>query len=847
MLFQLPRLSVLVTATILFSLPGAQGWGMPPSGDALSDNADRAPAQVPREVLEFDAGMLFQQGRSQLSQGKYEEALQTFENYLEVVQQLGDREAEGIARYYIGWTRANLSEYQAALSVTEQALAIFQDLGEEGWQGNSFNLIASIYESLGQYENALGFYDRSLKISQQIGDPLGEATSLNNIGLLYRGLGQGEKALDFYRRSLTILEAIDEPRSQAVSLNNIGYLYYELGDYEKALELYEKSLAIDRELGYKPGQANVLSNMASAYHSLGEYDKALQLYEDSLTLEKEMDNLAGFSPTLHGMGNVYLDRGNYEKALEYYEEALEIETELGDRIWQAWSLDRIGLALLRAGDFAAASEKLFRAIAVWESLRPSLTDENKVSLFEKQADTYLYLLESLIAQNRAEDALEIAERSRARAFVELIASRIAEDSKAAIAAEPPTVEQIKAIAQAQKATLVTYALGLSELYIWVIQPQGTVSFRSVDLAELDLSIEDSAERSRVAAATGISRGTEWPTRAVTSAVRGTRDAMQLNAERLVSPAQLETEPTRRLIPRLYKSYQLLIEPIADLLPENPSDRVIFIPQGALFLIPFPALQDKQGTYLIENHTILTAPSIQVLDLTRQQREQNPADASPATGDDTLVVGNPTMPSIPLELGEPPVPLAPLPGAEAEAIAIAQLLATEAIIGDAATEAAIVRKLPDASIVHLATHGLLDELEHLGFGIPGAIALATLGETPDGTPATEDGFLTSREILDLNLKASLVVLSACNTGRGNITGDGVIGLSRAFISAGVPSVVVSLWAVPDAPTAELMTEFYRQMQNRPDKAIALREAMLYTMAQYPHPRDWAGFTLIGEAE
>ncbi|MEM6350088.1 MAG: CHAT domain-containing protein [Cyanobacteria bacterium P01_D01_bin.14] len=124
-------------------------------------------------------------------------------------------------------------------------------------------------------------------------------------------------------------------------------------------------------------------------------------------------------------------------------------------------------------------------------------------------------------------------------------------------------------------------------------------------------------------------------------------------------------------------------------------------------------------------------------------------------------------------------------------------------------------------------------------LPGAIALAP--------GSGEDGLLTAGEIIDLSLSAELVVLSACNTGRGRITGDGVVGLSRAFIGAGVPSVVVSLWAVPDAPTADLMTAFYTQLQTTPDKAQALRQAMLQTQAVHPDPRDWAGFTLVGEAE
>ena len=194
-----------------------------------------------------------------------------------------------------------------------------------------------------------------------------------------------------------------------------------------------------------------------------------------------------------------------------------------------------------------------------------------------------------------------------------------------------------------------------------------------------------------------------------------------------------------------------------------------------------------------------------------------------------------MPSIPDSTGKLQQ-LASLPGAETEAKAIAQLLNTQAITGKDATKSAILQKLSSARIIHLATHGLLDDFK--GFGVPGAIALA---------PSSNDnGLLTSSEILDMKLNAELVILSACDTGRGTITGDGVIGLSRSLITAGVPSLIVSLWSVPDAPTASLMTEFYQNLKQSPDKAQALRSAMLTTMKQHPDPKDWAAFTLIGEA-
>ncbi|MCA6518552.1 MAG: CHAT domain-containing protein, partial [Pseudanabaena sp. M110S1SP2A07QC] len=199
--------------------------------------------------------------------------------------------------------------------------------------------------------------------------------------------------------------------------------------------------------------------------------------------------------------------------------------------------------------------------------------------------------------------------------------------------------------------------------------------------------------------------------------------------------------------------------------------------------------------------------------------------------EVLIVGNPTMPS----LGNPPTQLIPLLGAEKEAKAIASLLNTTFLTGDNATKVEVVKKMKSARFVHLATHGLSEEYRN--GEIPGAIALAP--------SSTDDGFLTASEIVTMRLNAEMVVLSACKTGQGLLTGDGVIGLSRSLISAGVPSVVVSLWAVPDEPTALLMTEFYKKFQNDPNKAQAIRHAMLSTKTKYPDPLNWAAFTLIGE--
>lgn len=208
-------------------------------------------------------------------------------------------------------------------------------------------------------------------------------------------------------------------------------------------------------------------------------------------------------------------------------------------------------------------------------------------------------------------------------------------------------------------------------------------------------------------------------------------------------------------------------------------------------------------------------------------------------EEKLIVGNPIMPFV----GVPPTQLSSLPGAEAEARLIASKLNAKPLIGKQATKTAVMQRINSAKLIHLATHGLLD-----GFGerTPGAIALSP--DSPPSPKEANEGLLRTSEIVEkLKLQADLVVLSACDTGKGEITGDGVLGLSRALITAGAKSLVVSLWQVPDQATSDLMVEFYQQLEKKPDKAIALRQAMLKTKDLHPGAVNWAAFTIIGNPE
>ena len=769
--------------------------------------------------------------------GFFDKAIDYYKQSLVIAKEIRDGNLEaillgniGIAYLQNGFAYIEPFEYlQQYLGLTWHK-AYYYNGGDRRWGGVAMGNLGNAYYSADLYAKAIEYHQKRLALSLEIKDRRGEGKALGDLGIVYHSLGEYKKAIEYTQKRLAMAREIKDTWGEGQAISNLGIVYHTLGNYTKAIEYQQQYLALAQAIKNPLWEEQALGNLGGAYYFLGNYNKAIELYEKSLAIAWKNREVEIANKVRANLGLVYFQMKNYQKSIELYNQFLTGTSSGKNLREQAIVRNNIAAVQIYAGDLPGATENLLKGVQVLEALRGRLgsNDSYKISIFETQTFPYINLQKVLIAANKNDAALEIAERGRGRAFVELLEKRLSLKQTPATTITPPNIEQIKQIAKTQNSTLVQYSIIYndfkvegreksqeSELYIWVIKPTGEVTFRFSNLKSL-------WQEQQISLAYYITSSREY------IAARG-RSSSEIGR----SDETIETK-------RLKQLYQILIQPIAELLPNDPNARVIFIPQKSLFVVPFPALIDADGKYLIEKHTILTAPAIQVLQLTNQQRKQ-------VLGDKVLVVGNPTMPSIPLEIGEKPEQLPPLPGAQKEALAIAKLLKTTAITGNQATKSSIVQQMLKSRIIHLATHGLLDDFK--GLGVPGAIALAP--DPPSSLSKEQqsgiNGLLTADEILDLKLNAELVVLSACDTGRGKITGDGVIGLSRSLITAGVSSVIVSLWSVPDEPTASLMSEFYQNIQKNPDKAQALRQAMLTTMKEYPEPKNWAAFTLIGEAK
>ncbi|MBL1174584.1 CHAT domain-containing protein [Pantanalinema sp. GBBB05] len=786
-----------------------------------------------------------------LASRDYPQAIGYLQQSLALARVQADQQTELAILMMLGDTYASQDHYAKAIEVYQHGLTLAQSQGNSQATAILLGNVAIAHKALGNYNQAIAANQQALSLLPDLTQPQMAAQVLNNLGNVYEALGDYDAAIVQYQHSLKLVRQIPDLVGESLALNNLGGVYANQGQYKQAIEVLQQSLKISQHLKQPERQASTLINLGSAYHALDQREQAISFYQQALDLAQSMGDRRRASEALGSLGLIYEQLKEFPQAIQFQEQSLAMARQLGDPAAIGRGLNNLGHTLFKAGRLPEAEAQLRAAVRLLDALRPELSDRYQVSIFDTQVHTYSLLQQILLAANQPEAALEAAEQGRARAFVELLAKKDrAIGSKQRIPNRPVaaaiTIAEIRQIAQQQKATLVEYAIVAdddftfrgkqrareAQLLIWVVQPTGTIHWRQVNLRPLwqkDLTLSQLVTAGRCLVP--INDCEELGDRL--------RDTLPPAPPRSRRSATAGSRTTAAEYPGLRKLHELLVAPIADLLPVDPADRVIFIPQESLFLLPFPALQAPDGSYLIEHHTILTAPSIQVLALTQQLQQERAS--SPQTA--ALVVGNPLMPTVRLTPTSEPFQLSELPGAEQEAIAIAKLLHTDAVLGKQATKTQVLQQLARAKLAHLATHGLLEygtqESSLQGIGMPGAIALAPSGE--------DDGLLTASEIANLRLQADLVVLSACDTGQGRITGDGVIGLSRALITAGVPSVIVSLWAVDDNSTSTLMQAFYRTLPTVTDKAQALRQAMLLTMKEHPSPMDWAAFTLIGEAE
>ena len=557
--------------------------------------------------------------------------------------------------------------------------------------------IAETYYRLGQYRISA---DIALLSSRNGADPVSRAQAFQILGDINFDLGKPDEAIDYYQKSANLSASIGAGgglrnyNSTTTSLIQLGRVYQTLNRTAESRTNLTEAVTLSKQQ-FNNNKTVVMALNAAAMLNLETKNlpEALAQLTEAQNWVRGADDPTVRLITLGNFGHYYEAVGDFDRAIRSYTDAINQAERMGDRAYEAKLRSAYGQLLLKKKQIKPAIESLERSITLFESLRPRLIDSERIAIAGQQAKTYELLQSAQVQSGDTQTALLTTERSRARAFVELLATRSMNNpsSRSMIANENPnvqdsiditipTLENIKSIAKSQNATIVTYAIvnqldnssRESELHAWVIQLNGDIQFKKTDLTSQKALSSESLDATA-----------NNTLRQIASRSRNTRASIKIERATLDTNAKTDNNANRL-------AHALLIEPIESWLPKNDRDRIIFVPQGSLLLVPFAALQDKNGTFLIERHTLQIAPSIQSLSLLKPSQNLQP---------NPLIVGNPS-----------PMPqdFDPLPGSETEATAIASLLRATAITGKNATKRKILTQLSSASVIHLATHGILDE-------------------------------------------------------------------------------------------------------------------------------------------
>lgn len=729
------------------------------------------------------------------------------------------------------------------------------------WQeaSNFYTLAARAARISGQLQKAMAYGNKGLELGEKAAGPGLQAEATMQLALALRLVGQQAKSKEILQKGIEIAKQVPPtPFKEALEANlyrELGTVFMREGDTQKAVEYISYSLqAQEARLSFFENRARgvnpqvianskqfivaALERLGTAYRRAGNVEEAIKSFERGIHIIKESGLKSPSESDLYqGLGQLYLNQKDYPRALENLQKALE----LAERAEQVPAIQRassdIGNVFLQTQRPAEAIPHFKKAIDAIESTRSLLeSEELRSSFFEDKGQIYGGIILAHLAAKNVEEAFNYNERARSRAFLDILGSRV-QLARGGLLGEERALQARISTLQARmtmgagdgeeedgealrrqmrqelEAAHKAYADFLSKVRQQDKEQASLMTVEPLTLKQIQELLDPGVSLLEYFVVRG--RAVLW----VIERDRVNFVRLSLNRRDLVSKVTSlresiyqvgEKEKFKQISQELYR---VLIEPA---LPHVRGKELLIIPNDVLHYLPYQALLSPQGRYLVQDYPIYYLSSASLMQFTKEKKR--------ASRETAMVMGNPSLGDQAYDLRF----------AEREAREIAKIYPKSVLyLRSDATKSKVLSLGSKYDILHFAVHGELIEDDPLNSGL----LLAGDGK--------EDGRLRVGEIFSLNLKADTVVLSACETGLGKITsGDEIIGLTRAFIYAGTPSVITTLWKVNDRAAYELMRQFYSNLKTQ-KKSEALRQAQLKTMEQFPEPFFWAAYGLTGE--
>jgi CHAT domain-containing protein/lipopolysaccharide biosynthesis regulator YciM len=857
--------------------------------DAVKENYKKALAA--RRAVEdriLEGRTLNGLGSVHMRQGDFGAAIDYYNQAIDVRRRTGDIAGLGTSMTYLGHVYFQSNRLVDARDQYEQALPILEAQGKEAALVDVLNGIANCYGAMGRYERAIETYRRAIAAAQAAGDPQKEILHRANLAETYRVAGRFAAALAELDTVATGLERNPDTQSEARLRQIRGSTYLDTGQYDLSRDDMLKCVELAGVLEDPGFQVESLRNVGYLYSRLGAYDRGLAVAGQAKAVSEEHGLARQYREAMALMGELYRFKGDYAKSLEHWQEALAQDEH--DQVAGSVLLDRIAIAgvVAAAGDTQEARRQLYgiapqdraeggevletgilfafghtfetenpdsaahyyeAALTLIEQSRASLSaDEARSSFvsgerrrFYEEVARYYATLDDGAGGEWSERAFTTVERAKARGLLDLL---VLNESSRTTAAEEDVLDKMYGL-DPDAADYESQRGSLQAEYD---------RLRDTRLEEAVGALADAAAVARIKDvqkklpkgvvvlqyALGDTTSLLWAIdrKGYDLVTIPNRSALRPDVEQLRDAIAQPGAGDAALKRSSRALYEKLIAPAGGRLDK--AEQLVIIPDGFLHEVPFDVLVTDDADpdagwesqpFLAREHATVYAPSATIfVKLHAHKKRKYDLDLVAYGDPDFALLGDGAS-------------FEPLPHAREEIAAIGENVEDskqEVRLGADANEAALKQQLNGGSsrVYHFATHGLVNPVE------PAASCVVLC---PD--PAhVEDGYLNTLEILSMTTNGGMVVVSACETALGRVSrGEGVVGLSRAFVASGAGGVVASLWAVSDESTSELMKVFYEKMLgNKRPAGRALRDARLALIEdeRYSHPFYWSPFIVIG---
>ena len=824
----------------------------------------------------------YNSGKNYRRKNDYLNSKKSFEKAIKLAESINKKEFLIKCLRQLSITEYEVGNFKDYFLLNQKALNLAKEINHKKEECRCLNNIGLYYWKIDNYSKALQCFEDALKISMNEGYESETTKCLNNISIIYKELGEYDKSLNYIYQSLEQDTKSNNLKGKAIDLNNIGVTFHSKAilnnskeDFVNAEKYYKQCLNLARKLNEKRLEIHVLNNIGAIYTFQEKFEIALHYFHLALNISKEINDIEDQGYILNNIGIVHYNLGNFEESTKYYQKAIQLAlgVQRGQILWEAYL--ELAKANWKQKNIKEALENYKKSIDIIENIRSQIELEEYKARYlgsDKRIEAYHNIIDLLIFLNKQypykdynKRAFNYLERAKARAFLDSIElSRLHLSKRLDIKLQNKEKELQKDISY-----LYTKLLAASLSPEEKERIQQELQNREEELESVKREIRDKdpayaglqypkiislseaqklLDKNTAFIAYCISKNNGWGF-SITK--------RNINIFPLPSRGEIQNLVKQHLFDitdKNNKNFEFSKKLYSILIPHEFTKkikRLVIIPDDILHKLPFETLiQKNTQNWLIENYSISYAPSISSLREIIQRSKENKNKLRK----DILALGDPYIYPVSKKNNNSintlqnfysfnnVINLSPLKYSGIEIQKIQALFKKKAQIytqKNASEETIKSKNLSDYKIIHFATHSLIDDK------VPARSAIIlSLDEDPN-----EDGFLQMREIYNLHLNADLVTLSACETGLGQfIRGEGIEGINRAFFYAGASAVLMSLWAVNDQATYQLMERFYYHLKNGVPLTDALRKAKLEMINSnvLDHPYYWAGFILSGKA-